>query len=169
MNTDIVSDPEKYARGWTGGLPETVCGHGSLLSVTTEQRQWIPAVLRKHGIKSVADIGAGDLNWIQHTDLSGIDYKPYDLIPRHADITRFDILKDPIPEVDCIMLLWVLNHFPYDACKLALDRILSSGTKYLLMTDRPKWHAEQPPSIQMQALDALLLNEKGDRIKLIRL
>ena len=58
---------------------------------------------------------------------------------------------------------------PFDDCRKALKNIRESGAKFLLMTDRPKWHDEQPPEIQMQALEALLLNAKGDRIKLIRL
>ena len=38
------------------------------------------------------------------------------------------------------------------------------------MTDRPKWHYEQPPEIRMEVTDELLLNPKtGDRIILVRL
>lgn len=169
MNTDIVADREKYAKGWTGGLPETPCGYGSTMRATREQRSWIPAMFRKHGIVTVADIGAGDLNWIRHTDLTGIEYQAYDLVPRRPQVMPFDLLEEIPPAVDCIMLLWVLNHFPYDECRKALKNIKASGARYLMMTDRPKWHSEQPKAIQMQALDALLLNSKGDRIKLIRL
>ena len=29
---DIVTNPDKYKQGWTGGLPETECGSGSKIS-----------------------------------------------------------------------------------------------------------------------------------------
>lgn len=168
-NTDIVYDVGKYREGWHGGLPETPCGFGSRLDQTVEQRAKIAEWLERYDIKSIADIGAGDLNWIRHMDLSGIDYRPFDLVVRDASVTRFDLLQEVPPAVDCIMCMWVLNHFDFDQCRTALKNIRESGAKYLIMTDRPQWHSEQPPEIQMQALDALLLNEKGDRIKLIRL
>lgn len=168
-NTDIVYDVGKYRDGWNGGLPETKCGFGSRLDQTVEQRDWLQKVFAKFEIKSIADIGAGDLNWVKTMDLEGIAYRPYDLVVRDPSVTRFDLLQEIPPQVDCIMLLWVLNHFDFDDCRKALKNIRASGAKYLIMTDRPKWHEEQPKEIQMQALDALLLNDKGDRIKLIKL
>ena len=169
VNTDIVYDVGKYREGWTGGLPETKCGFGSRLDQTVEQRAWLQGIFAKWQIKSIADIGAGDLNWVKTMDLSGIDYKAYALVVRDPSVTRFDLVQEVPPKVDCIMLLWVLNHFEFDQCRAALKNIHASGAKYLIMTDRPKWHPEQPPEIDMQALEALLLNEKGDRLKLIRL
>lgn len=169
MNTDIVSDVAKYRTGWTGGLPETECGYGSTLDATEAQREWIPALFRRHNIRTVADIGAGDLNWIQHTDLAGIEYKAYDLVPRHPAVKAFDLLQEVPPRVDCIMLLWVLNHLPFDECRQAIKNLKASGATYVLMTDRPKLHADQPPEIKVQALESLLLNDKGDRIKFFRL
>lgn len=169
VNTDIVYDVGKYRQGWNGGLPETPCGYGSKLEATVEQREWLAKVFAKFEITSIADIGAGDLNWIKHMDLTGINYQAYDLVVRDPSVTRFDLLQEVPPKVDCILLLWVLNHMEFDDCRKALQNIRASGAKYLIMTDRPKWHDEQPPEIQMQALDALLLNEKGDRLKLIRL
>jgi hypothetical protein len=65
---DIVAR-EKFSRGWKGGLPETPCGYGSTLEATKAQRDWIPQVIRRHGITSIVDVGAGDLNWIKLVDL----------------------------------------------------------------------------------------------------
>lgn len=169
MNTDTVTSVEKYRKGWTGGLPETQCGYGSTLEATDRQRQWIPEVFRKHGIRTVADIGAGDLNWMQHTDLSGIEYTPYDLVPRHPSVTEFNLVEQVPPKVDCLMALWVLNHMPFEDCRKAIANIKASKSKFVMMTDRPIWHAEQPPEIQVQALESLLLTDKGDRIKFFRL
>ncbi len=169
INTDIVYDSGTYREGWVGGLPETKCGYGSRLDQTVEQRAWLKTIFAKYEIKSIADIGAGDLNWIKTMDLSGIEYQAFDLVIRDDSVTRFDLIQEVPPKVDCIMCLWVLNHMDFDQCRIALKNLHSAGAKYLIITDRPQWHPEQPPEIQMQALEALLLNEKGDRIKLIRL
>jgi len=63
----------------------------------------------------------------------------------------------------------VLNHMPYEDSQYAIRNIKASGSKYLIMTDRPIWHHEQPPEIQMEYLEELKLNSKGDRILLIEL
>jgi hypothetical protein len=169
VNTDLVSDRAKYWQGWQGGLPETKCGYGSTLVATEQQRAWIPQIIAQYGIKTIADIGAGDLNWVSQIDLQGVDYRAYDLVPRHESIAQFDLLEEIPPKVDCIMLFWVLNHFPFEECRNAISNIKASGAKYVMMTDRPIWHAEQPPEIQAQALESLPLTEKGDRIVFFKL
>jgi hypothetical protein len=131
--SDIITNPAKYQKGWVGGLPETPCGFGSKMSETEIQRKWIPQTLHKHGIKSVADIGAGDLNWIKHTDLGGIEYQAYDLVPRQPEVTPFNILTDELPEADCYMVLWVMNHFPEEMARIAANKLVAAG-KHLLMT-----------------------------------
>jgi hypothetical protein len=70
------------------------------------------------------------------------------------------------PQADMLMCLWVLNHLDIDSCRKALANLKASGAKYLLMTDRPIWHAEQPPEIVMAFVEELKLNAKGDRILL---
>ena len=169
MNTDTVTSVEKYRKGWTGGLPETQCGYGSTLEATHQQRVWIPEVISRHKIRTIADIGAGDLNWMQQTDMGEVEYTPYDLVPRHPSVTEFDLVEQIPPKVDCLMVLWVLNHMPFDDCRKAIANIKASKSKFVMMTDRPVWHAEQPPEIQVQALESLLLTDKGDRIKFFRL
>lgn len=166
---DIIHNRNKFIKGWIGGLPETPCGKGSTLSETSAQRLWIPEIIKKYNIRTIADIGAGDLNWISHIDLTGIEYTAYDLIPRSENIIQFDILEDIAPFVDMIMCFWVLNHFPIDQARRALSHIIASGSKYLMMTDRPRWHHEQPEEIHMPAIEQLMLNDKQDSIKLIKL
>ena len=107
---DVVTDIRKFTAGWRGGLPETECGSGSRIKNTVEQREWIPQIFEKYEIRSVADVGAGDLNWISLIDLSGIDYLPLDLVPRHPKVKQFDIVNEVPPQVDMILCLWVLNH-----------------------------------------------------------
>ena len=133
--TDTITDQKKYIKGWTGGLPETPCGFGSKIRQTAKQREWIPQIIKLHGIITVADIGAGDLNWINQMTLPlGTEYSAYDLVPRQPSVKQFNVLEDDCPKADLLMVLWVINHFPVDMMKIAIDNVLSSGSKYLLMT-----------------------------------
>src|SRR5688572_27037131 len=84
---DIVSSLDKFRAGWRGGLPETPCGYGSTLEATAAQRRWIPHLIDRYGLASIVDVGAGDLNWIKHTDLRGAHYTPLDLVPRRPEVT----------------------------------------------------------------------------------
>lgn len=162
--SDIV-DLEKMEKGWRGGLPETPCGFGSTLQATEKQRAWIPQIVRKYKIKSIADIGAGDMNWVQHMKLpKTVEYSAFDYFPRRPEVQKFDLLKQIPPAVDMLMCLWVLNHLSKDLCLAAINNLKASGAKYLLMTDRPIWHREQPAEIQMPFVESLNLTDKGDRI-----
>jgi hypothetical protein len=163
---DIVSSVEKFREGWVGGRPETECGAGSTLEATKAQRRWIPGLLEKYAVKDIVDVGAGDLNWIRHTDLRGARYTPLDLVPRCAEVNAFDLVREVPPAADLLMCLWVLNHLDLEPCRAALANLKASGGRYLLMTDRPIWHCEQPPEIVMPYVEELKLNEKGDRILL---
>lgn len=168
--SDMITQVDKYKKGWTGGLPETPCGNGSKLSKTIEQRKWIPRIIEQNDIKTIADIGAGDLNWIKKTHIPNeIEYTPYDLVPRLPEVRKFDLVQQIAPKVDLIMCLWVLNHLPYEHCQQAIKNIKASGAKYLLMTDRLRYRADQPPEIEMPYIDRLMLNDKGDSIMLIDL
>jgi len=155
--SDVITDPGKYRKGWTGGLPETPCGFGSKLRTTRVQRAWIPAMVAKYGIKSIADIGAGDLNWSAHTAF-GCDYTAHDLIPRKHGVAKLDILTDKLPDADCLMVLWVINHFPPDMQKVAIERLLSSGSRYLMMT----WDNRMEPCTDIEPIETeVLRHNKG--------
>lgn len=166
---DIIRDKEKFSRGWTGGLPETPCGLGSTRKSTALQRPWIADIIKRYEIKSIADIGAGDLNWIRLVDLNGAEYTPYDLVPRHPSVVKFDLLEEVPPTVDMIMCLWVLNHLPYQECQKGIAQLKASRSRYLMMTDRPIWHNSQPPEIHMPSIERIVLNQKQDTLMLIDL
>jgi hypothetical protein len=156
---------EKYTKGWKGGMPETPCGAGSTIGNTELQRKWIPKLIRKYKIKSIADIGAGDLNWIKKTKLpKKIEYTAYDLIPRRGNIERFDIINEVPPKVDLIMCLWVVNHMSLEHREAAIKNLKASGSKYLLITDRFDWlHL-----CGMDFEEQLILNKKNKYIGLIK-
>jgi hypothetical protein len=161
-----IRDPATFREGWRGGLPETPCGYGSTLEATRSQRHWIPVVIDTYSICTIVDVGAGDLNWIRHTDLRGAQYTPLDLVPRRPEVKAFDLVREVPPQADLLICLWVLNHLDKEPCRRAIANLKASGSRYLLMTDRPIWHCEQPAEILMEYVEELGLNAKGDRILL---
>ena len=132
MKTNYMNYAD-FKKGWIGGGRETPCGSGSKFENTEIQREWIPRMVEKYGIQSIADIGAGDLNWASRT-VFGCDYHPFDLFPRTHGVEELDILTDDMPVSDCLMVLWVINHLHPENQKLAVDKLTSSSARYLIMT-----------------------------------
>jgi len=161
-----IRRPETFREGWRGGLPETPCGYGSTMGATAAQRRWIPGLITVYEIRTIVDVGAGDLNWIRHTDLRGAQYTPLDLVPRLPEVKAFDLVREVPPQADLLLCLWVLNHLEMEPCRKAIANLKASAARFLLMTDRPIWHSEQPPEIVMPYVEELKLNEKGDRLLL---
>jgi len=132
---------EKYQKAWQSGLPETPCGSGSKMENTKQQREWIPEIIKNFNIKTISDIGAGDLNWISTIGLpDDVTYTPYDLVPRHPKVVEFDLLANVPPKSDLIICLWLLNHLPREQQEIAMENIKSSGSRYLMITNTPKWN-----------------------------
>ena len=126
---------EEFKRGWVGGGSETPCGFGSRIDQTSVQRQWIPEMVARYGIRSIADVGAGDLNWMRLVVWPhAVDYQAYDLVPRSAEVRTFDLIREIPPKVDLILCLWVLNHLPDNLAQTALNNLRASGAKYLIYT-----------------------------------
>lgn len=142
----------KFREGWRGGLPETPCGYDSKVSETAIQRKWIPKIVEKYGVQTVADIGAGDLNWIKLMEWD-VEYQAYDLIPRHESVSRLDITMEVPPCVDLIMCLWVFNHMHPRQVIAALDNIKASGSKYLMFTTSPRWAEYLPVEIDLPRVE----------------
>ena len=124
-----------FQKGWESGLPETPCGRGSMRERTFVQRATLPAWVAEFHIRSLVDIGAGDLNWISLIKWPhALEYIPLDLVPRHHDVRQFDVIYDVPPAADCGMCLWLLNHLPEHQAKAALGNIQQAGYKYLIYT-----------------------------------
>ena len=131
----IVTEVTKYKKGWTGGLPETPCGFGSRVAETEIQREWIPKIVAKYNIRTIHDIGAGDLNWIKQVVWPyPVTYKAFDLVPRSHEVTQFDLIHEIPQPVDLTLCLWVLNHLPEDHARKALENLRASGSTFLIYT-----------------------------------
>lgn len=132
----MLSETEMYERmqhGWRAGLSDgTVCGNGSTRANTKNIRAWLPQLVKRYGIKTVCDAGAGDLHWMHgmHWD---VEYLPFDLIPRRDSIQKIDITTQHLPECDMILCRMVLNHLDEMRIQMALHLFRQSGT-YLCAT-----------------------------------
>jgi hypothetical protein len=133
-----LTDEEMIARmamGWARGnmKAESQCGNGSRVSATGPVRQWLSNIHQEYNVKSVSDVGAGDLNWIGLVDWN-VQYRGYDVYPRHEDVEYFDGTKDVLPKCDLILCRQVMIHLPEDRVYAMLDNFKLSGSKYLAAT-----------------------------------
>ncbi len=131
---------------WRGG--ESRSGRGSAREQTQQIERELPELLRRVHAQTLLDIPCGDFHWMRHVDLSGIDYLGADVVPAmiaankaHERAGRrfqvLDLLNDPVPRVDVVLVRDCLVHFSYADIGRALRRLLASGSRYLLTTTFP--------------------------------
>lgn len=129
-----------FEQGWAGN--DTVCGWGSTMEHTKTIRTMLPVILEITKAKTMNDAGCGDLFWIQHLNLSNIDYVGYDLYERSTwpalrekgwKLETADVTKDFLRESDITMCRDVFIHLPNHMVQSALHR-LKQTTKYLFTT-----------------------------------
>jgi SAM-dependent methyltransferase len=128
---------------------ESVSGRGSELGQTATLRAELPLLLQGLGVKTLLDLPCGDFNWMQYVELGNIEYIGADIVPelvernnaRYARTGRsfqhLDLLSDPLPRVDAILVRDCLVHLSFEHIEQALANIKKSGTKYLLTTTFP--------------------------------
>jgi hypothetical protein len=150
----IVTEVDKYKRGWNRGRPETPCGFGSKINQTAIQRKWLPAMVAKYKIYSIADIGAGDLNWIKLIEWPHpIHYAAYDLVPRADGVKPFDLIHEIPPACDMVLCLWLLNHLPEDHAREAMKNLLAADCEYIVYT----WWAGMYDFLDLGVLESAII------------
>ena len=137
---------------------ESVSGQGSELGHTAALRAAFPALLHRYGIRSLLDLPCGDFNWMQAVDLAEVRYIGGDIVAdlvqqnhqKYGNANRtflqIDLLCDPLPAADCILLRDCLVHFSLTHIAQALDNLKKSDIKYILTTTFP--HVENNEDIQ---------------------
>jgi hypothetical protein len=100
---------ERMRKGWRAGLPETVCGNGSLRRNSKNSRAALPTWCAKYDLQTICDAGAGDLHFVDDVAWT-VNYRAFDLIPRAPMVTKLDITTEDLPECDAILCRMVLNH-----------------------------------------------------------
>ncbi len=155
---ELAADTEQQARErrdtftaiWINNAwrcPETRSGNGSSLAETVALRHWLPETLKFLDCRAVADMGCGDLNWMQELCPQLRFYFGYDIVPgligdlrqrfaqhNNCFFTEWDMVLQTPPQVDAILCRDVLTHLPLDAALMALRRFRASGAHYLLAT-----------------------------------
>ncbi|MFH0134103.1 class I SAM-dependent methyltransferase [Variovorax sp. VaC1] len=128
------------------GSMESVSGAGSELTNTAQVIRELPHLLRELQVRTFLDVPCGDFNWMQHVDLTGIDYHGADivdaLVERNTDrfarpgrrFSKLNLLSDELPTVDLILCRDCLFHFSHADTFRALHAVVASRSKWLLTT-----------------------------------
>jgi cyclopropane fatty-acyl-phospholipid synthase-like methyltransferase len=98
------------------------------------------------GILTVLDIPCGDFHWMRNVDLSKVEYIGADIVKEiiknnkdryeKSNITflHMNLIEDPLPQVDLILMRDCLVHMSYDDIFKSLDNVCRSKSQYLLTT-----------------------------------
>src|SRR5256714_6110064 len=143
---------ERFERIYSTNLwsdPESRSGVGSTLDSTRVLRAELPIALRQLETHVLLDVPCGDFTWMEHVDLSGIEYIGGDIVPsiveknqrlHAAESRRFalvDLTRDQLPDADVLLCRDCLVHLSYANIRAVLSNIARSKIRYVLMTSFP--------------------------------
>lgn len=124
----------------------SISGDGSQMHTTEDVRLQLPLIFERFAIGSVTDAPCGDFYWMQHVDLSNVDYVGYDVIEeivaenqlKFGSPTRsfhvLDILNQIVRKSDLLICRDFLFHISNDDICRVLANFRKSGCAYLLST-----------------------------------
>ena len=127
---------------------ETVSGTGSTLTATVHLREELPILFKKYEIKSILDIGCGDVNWVKHVWEYLDAYTGMDIVSDIIKINKTlyecdkvsfiqgDIRDARLAEssFDVVLLADVLVHLSFDDINIVFNVLRNGGVKYILAT-----------------------------------
>jgi glycosyltransferase involved in cell wall biosynthesis len=126
---------------------ESISGEGSTMKQTAIIRRELPAVLSRLSIKTLLDAPCGDLNWIRHVDLKGIEYTGADIVEDLIQINKnyfkndttkhfqlLNIITDALPTADMMLCRDCLVHFSEKNIRNFFQNLKRSDVKYLMTT-----------------------------------
>ena len=143
---------ERFERIYETNLwsdPETRSGVGSSLDSTRALRARLPAALHELGTRVLLDVPCGDFSWMQHVDLTGINYIGGDIVAatvvenqrRYATESRrfiaLDLTRDNLPDADVLLCRDCLVHLSYANIARVLANVARSNIRCLLTTSFP--------------------------------
>lgn len=127
---------------------ESRSGEGSTIEGTRRVRESLELFISVHQIRSLLDVPCGDFNWMQRVNLA-IPYIGGDIV---ADLIQenqrlyanelrsfqvIDLTKTPLPQCDLVHTRDCLNHLSLSDIQAAIANIISSGARYLAVTQYP--------------------------------
>ena len=128
---------------------ESVSGPGSTLEETKWLRERLRKMFYKLEVKTLLDLPCGDFHWMQHVDLSEINYIGGDLVSELVErnlakyaregieFKKINLVKDSLPAADIILCRDCLVHMSFADVQAAFININRSGIKWLLTTNFP--------------------------------
>ncbi len=144
---------EVFGRIWrdnSWGSAETRSGPGSALAATDAVRRRLGELFTELDIRSLADVGCGEMNWMQlitpglqlYLGLDVVDELLEQLRARYGKrrghfFANLDATVDDLPCCDAILCRDVLTHLPEHGVKAALRRFKESGSRLLIATTHP--------------------------------
>lgn len=129
------------------GDDETISGSGSRAQEAQGLIHVLPQVMQLLGIQSLLDLGCGDFNWLQYTDLSGVQYYGADIVPEliEANTAKFgcneiqflhlDMTYQDLPQADMVMIRDTLTHFSYYQIHRTLKNIMRHDFQYAMISN----------------------------------
>ena len=132
------------------GSRESGSGTGSELRASEVVRAGLADLLRRHNIQSLLDAPCGDWNWMQHIDLTGIEYFGADIVPGviAANQETFerpgvsfavaDLTRDKLPSAEAVLCRDCLVHVSYRDISAILGNFRRTGATWLLLNTYPE-------------------------------
>jgi SAM-dependent methyltransferase len=137
-----------YRDNMWGGTA-SISGPGSELPQTRVIAGALPALFQELQISSMLDIPCGDFYWMQHLDLSGLNYTGADIVQElvQKNVEQFEsrglrfrtlnLIEDPLPTADLVFCRDCLVHFSDADVRQALENVCASQSLFLLTTTFP--------------------------------
>lgn len=129
------------------GDPDSYSGSGSNLAQTQAIRAELPALLERHGIRSLLDAPCGDFFWMRHVELPVDRYIGGDIVkalvesnnaehgqPPQRTFIHLDLTSDTLPEVDALLCRDCMVHLDVPRNAELIENVRSSDLTYLLAT-----------------------------------
>jgi len=135
-------------RTWTDALPGMpASGRGALYERSLSVVQFIEGRIASGDVRSIVDVGCGDLTWMSNIDAvtnGDVNYVGYDIVPALVDEHRllpwgeFRLGDVTAPgfrvEADLVIVKDVLFHLEDHQIDAALGNLAGSAWSYLLLT-----------------------------------
>ncbi len=128
---------------------DTISGPGSEEDQTAALVLTLPRLFDRYQVQSLLDLPCGDWNWMQKTNLKGLEYTGADIVPEIIEHNRqnfqnksikfitLDLISESLQKHDMILNRDCLVHFSYSDVFKALINLIRSESKYLLTTTFP--------------------------------
>lgn len=135
------------SNAWDG--TESVSGPGSTMAATASVRAELPGLIERLGIRTLLDVPCGDAYWISECLPPGVSYIGGDIVPELIEENRrirpnvgqfivLDLIKDPLPKADLLMVRDCFIHLPNKIVLEAIANIRRSPITYVLTTTFPR-------------------------------